>query len=101
MPSFPPSNYEDLAYEGTVTRRKQLRQVVRNTLGPGSDPAPTVRGTLAAADSLKALLDLASGGRYGLAVTDFSKQADDPERFIPISDAIAEVRERVYPELQA
>lgn len=101
MPSYPPSNYEDLAYEGTVTRRKQLRQIVRNTLGPGSDPAPTVRGTLAAADSLKGLLDLASGGHYGLAVRDFSKAADDPERFITIGEAITEVREKVHPELQA
>jgi hypothetical protein len=59
-PAFP--------YSGNKTQRREIRRNVRNWLGTSSDDAPTLETALAAADELKRIIDLASGGRYGLAV---------------------------------
>ena len=55
-------------YTDTKTRRRDIRRLVRGYLGTSSEAAPTLEDALRAADELKRLIDLASGGRYGLAV---------------------------------
>lgn len=57
-----------LPHEGTKTRRREIRRDVRRLLGTSSDGAPTLTQALEAADQLKRIIDLASGGRYGLAI---------------------------------
>ena len=54
--------------DGSKTRRREIRRNVRNWLGTSSDDAPTLDSALEAADELKRIIDLASNGRYGLAV---------------------------------
>lgn len=53
---------------GTKIRRKDDRRDVRNALGVSSDPAPSLQQALQAAESLKRIIDMASCGRYGLAI---------------------------------
>ncbi len=62
----------------SVTRRKQLRKIIRRTLGTSSDNAPDVFQTLEAARALAALMDLASGERYGIAIYDFTDGSSHP-----------------------
>lgn len=53
---------------GSKTRRKDARRSVRTTLGPSADAAPGLLAALDALDSLRRIVDLASGGRYGVAI---------------------------------
>ena len=46
---------------GNITRRKQLRQAIRNGLGVGRDEAPTTEQILRAARDLDEMLRLTSG----------------------------------------
>lgn len=71
----------------SVGRRRMLRRHVRAQLGTTHDEAPGPLSALAAADSLKALVELSTGGRFGLAAWDFQTQSA-----IPIGDAIETVR---------
>lgn len=57
-----------LPFDGTKTRRKEARRLVRGYLGTSSEAAPTLEDALLAAQELKRIIDMASGGRYGLAI---------------------------------
>lgn len=104
-----------LPHDGTKTRRKDARRSVRNVLGTSSDNAPTLAQALEAADHLKRIIDLASGGRYGLAVvrsTDNAEEGqlawyrDELTRASQIHEPIQEARRRerelreLHPELR-
>lgn len=54
--------------ENTKTTRKDARRNVRNALGTTAEAAPGLIAALDAADSLRRIIDLASNGRYGLAI---------------------------------
>ncbi|MDH5295308.1 MAG: hypothetical protein OEW91_16680 [Acidimicrobiia bacterium] len=56
------------SHDGTKTRRREIRRDVRRLLGTSSEGAPNLAQALAAADQLKRIIDLASGGRYGLSI---------------------------------
>lgn len=70
--------YEDFAYTGSKTRRKDYRRRIRNILGTSSDDAPTILHALDAARELGALVDVASGGRFGIAVYDMRTKQHRP-----------------------
>ena len=75
---------EDFAEPRTKGRRRELRSSIRNILGTSSDTAPDVYTTLLAANKLQRLLDLASGGRYGLAVVELGMIPDYRSRGIHV-----------------
>lgn len=54
--------------DGSKGRRKDARRNVRAALGTSSDGAPSLTAALQAAESLRRIIDLASNGRYGLAI---------------------------------
>lgn len=70
--------YEDFAYEGTKTRRREERRDIRTILGTSSDAAPNVHQALRAAEHLSQLLSLATGGAYRLTITDKRGDSLDP-----------------------
>lgn len=55
---------------GTRTRRREIRQDVRNTLGTSGDEAPTARRSLRAGQQLAELIFLATDGQLKLALID-------------------------------
>lgn len=57
-----------VASDGTKTRSRDARRGVRAALGVSSDPAPTLLQALDAAEQLRRIIDMTSGGRYGLAI---------------------------------
>lgn len=65
--------------DGSKTRRREIRRSVRNWIGTSSDDAPTLDSALAAADELKRIIDLASNGRYGLAVVRSTSFNETPQ----------------------
>jgi hypothetical protein len=72
----------------TVTRRRELIRAIRNRLGTPAtrqDP-PNTESVLRSAKDLAALLDLTSGGKYGLAAVDMGTGDT-----LPIMDAQAAV----------
>lgn len=104
------NQYERDYTAGSKTRSRQLRRDVRQALGTSSDQLPDVLDVLAAARALGALLDNASGGRFGISVFDFTARLpldvevasrtpqDHPERFareafIPVGTAVEIVTE--------
>jgi hypothetical protein len=89
--NYPALNGEDFARDQSKQARKAHRSDVRAHLGTSSDPAPEIRQALLAADSLKQIVDAASGGRYGLAVYDFRTQTHRP-----VAEALAEVQEQIH-----
>lgn len=54
----------------SATERRQLRSAIRNTLGVGRDEAPDAVQALRAARDMTRLLELATDGRFTLAVID-------------------------------
>jgi hypothetical protein len=66
-----------------ITQRKQLRQSIRNYLGVSRDPAPDTLYVLKAARDMASLLDLTSGGRFGLALVDFRGDGGDTQSSYP------------------
>ena len=56
---------------GHKTRLRVLRRDIRTELGTTRDPVPSVEQLLEALAHLGAMLDLASGGAYGVAVYEF------------------------------
>lgn len=53
---------------GTRTRRRDARRDLRRIIGTSSDDAPGLLAALDAAEQLRRIIDMASGGRYGLAI---------------------------------
>lgn len=82
-PAFP--------HEGTKTRRRDIRRDIRRVLGTSNEDAPTLRQALLAADDLKRIIDLASGGRYGLAVVRLVGANEEGQlyRHGPLEDQVA------------
>jgi hypothetical protein len=81
---------------GSKTRSRQLRRDVRVALGSSSEQLPDILQVLAAARALGALLDNASGGRFGIAIHDFNPPSTDVgqgEQAIPVGTAIEYVTE--------
>jgi len=81
-----------------ITRRKELRRNIRRYLGTSNDAAPDSLNVLKAARDLASLLDMTSGGRYGLALVDFRHDRGDTQSsypsdvsFTPISVGIEDV----------
>lgn len=69
--------------DGSKGRRKDARRNVRSSLGTSADNAPGLLAALDAADSLRRIIDLASNGRYGLAIVRSTFEGETPqERFI-------------------
>jgi hypothetical protein len=54
--------------DGTKGRRKEARSNTRSKLGVSADGAPGLLAALSAVESLRRIIDLASNGRYGLAI---------------------------------
>jgi hypothetical protein len=81
-------NYENFAYNGTKTNRRDYRRSVRNALGPSSDPAPNVYGALQAAKNLDWLLKDASADRYRIRI-----EAPNGGILTP-TEALADIRQR-------
>lgn len=76
---------EQLATRGTKTRRREIRQNIRRILGVGHEQAPNAIGALMAARELGKLVDLATAGRYGIAVYDFrSNQHLPPDKALAL-----------------
>ncbi len=80
-------SYEDYAYQGTKTKRRESRRAVRERLGTSSDPAPTIADALDAANSLDWIVSDASSGRFRLLVLDARTQTTKPA-----SAAYAEIK---------
>lgn len=53
---------------GTVTRRRKIRQRIRDSLGISRDGAPDVRRVFSAVRQLDELLNLTTSGAYRLAI---------------------------------
>ena len=71
MGNYVTGSEERFARPGTKTRRKERRSDARMWLGTSSDPAPNARQILLAIEALKGALDMATDGRFGLAIHDF------------------------------
>jgi hypothetical protein len=81
---------------GSRTRSRHLRRDVRTALGTSSDNLPDILQVLAAARALGALLDNASGGRFGIAIHDFNPPSLDVgqgSQSIPVGTAVTYVTE--------
>lgn len=65
---------------GTKTRRKAIRQRIRNRLGTSSDDAPTLAGTVAAVRDLDTLLGLTTGGYLGVRLVRNDGEYLTPEK---------------------
>jgi len=81
------------SYTGTATKRRDIRQTVRNYLGTSRSSAPSIFTVLYCARQMGRLLDLTSGGRYGLAIVE-SQQVVGPLAVVvyrPIDDVQREL----------
>jgi hypothetical protein len=82
--------------DGSKTRSRHLRRDVRQALGTSSDSLPDILQVLAAARALGALLDNASGGRFGISIHDFNPPSLDVgqgSQSIPVGTAVTYVTE--------
>ena len=84
---------------GSKTRSRHLRRDIRTSLGTSADPLPDVLDVLAAARALGALLDNASGGRYGISIHVFNdSEAALIGRSVPTGTAIEQVADARHEE---
>ena len=60
----------DFAYRQTATRRRVLRQYIRQALGTSRDPAPHAYEALRAVLYLSKLVHDATGGRFSVRLVD-------------------------------
>jgi hypothetical protein len=60
------------------TRLRELRRNVRRVLGTSSDGVPEANAVLNAARDIGSMLDIATGGEFGIAVYDFRTQKTHP-----------------------
>lgn len=73
---------------GTRTERRRLRSDVRAAIGTSSDGAPNALQALRAAHALRAVLRMASNGRFRLTVVDVRSG-----EMMDTSDALRRARE--------
>jgi hypothetical protein len=72
----------------SATERRDLRRSIRNVLGTSREEAPTARQVINAATYLRRMMELASGGRFTLAIVDQQRG-----EFVDASKAHAIARE--------
>ena len=75
---------------GTATRRRELRRRMRNGLGTTRDSAPEAVEALYVAHNANELLELATDGRFGVAIIDRERGT-----FVGLADALRTAKGQV------
>ena len=75
LPGVHQEPYETYAWPRSKSRRKELAREIRSTLGSSHEAAPHAYRALLAANKLQALIDLATGGKYGLCLVNLREIA--------------------------
>lgn len=92
------SPYSDaLAYRGTATRRREMRQKVRNILGTSRDQAPSARRTLDALVQLDHILRDATAGAMRVTIHVGTDELSVIQARDRVAQALAEIELRYEP----